>query len=238
MTIKHENFTPGIWHECGALVTGDDGFVILRAAEHLSAGEASANTQRIVACVNAFAGIETERIYGKDIGEILAGEVRLNKAEPTEDGGFSFSFSGGFIQLMANAYAEQFKHSGAINYLELVFQHHELGQLNVTMQRVNGLTPAQKLAQAEAELDKLAAECAAMRADYINTPTLKRMGIPVGAAIDAAIASIQANALRDFASVLNAEDEHEGRVHFALMARADQLEGKLEDEPGLRGVKP
>lgn len=55
---------------------------------------------------------------------------------------------------------------------------------------------------------------------------------------DAAIASIQANALRDFASVLNAEDEHEGRVHFALMARSDQLEGKLEDEPGLRGVKP
>ncbi len=52
------------------------------------------------------------------------------------------------------------------------------------------------------------------------------------------IASIQANALRDFASVLNTEDEHEGRIHFALMARADQLEGELEDEPGLRGVKP
>lgn len=151
MTTKHENFTPGIWHECGALVTGDDGVVILRAAEHLSAGEASANTQRIVACVNAFAGIETEHIYGKDIGEIFAGEVRLNKAEPTEDGGFSFSFSGGFIQLMANAYAKQFTHSGAINYLELVFQHQELDQFNVTMQRINGLTPAQKLAQAEAE---------------------------------------------------------------------------------------
>gem|GEM_PF-3323455 len=90
----------------------------------------------------------------------------------------------------------------------------------------------------KADYDKLAAECAAMRADYINTPTLKRMGIPVGAAIDAAIASIGANALRDFASVLNAKDEHEGRVHFALIARADQLEGKIEDEPGLRGVKP
>ncbi|EIC83346.1 hypothetical protein [Serratia sp. M24T3] len=159
MTTKHENFTAGEWIEAGDQIIGEDGFTLFRATENLLDGsQHHANIQRVVACVNAFAGIETFRIAGKDLGEILAGEVRLNKAEPTGDGGFSFSFSGGVIQLMANAFAEQFKDSGAINYLELIFQHHELGSLNVTMQRVEGLTPAQKLTQVEMELDKLKAD--------------------------------------------------------------------------------
>ncbi|WP_143182179.1 ead/Ea22-like family protein [Serratia fonticola] len=50
---------------------------------------------------------------------------------------------------MAEAFADQFKSSGAVNYLELLFEHCDLGQLTVTMQRANGLTPAQKLAAAE-----------------------------------------------------------------------------------------
>lgn len=113
--------------------------------------------RRIAACVNAFEGIPTDRIEGKNLGEILAGEVRIHSAGPHADGGFGFEFSGGVCQLMAEAYAEQFRQSGAINYLELLFNHSDIGPLNITMQRVEGLTPAQKLAQAEAERDYLLA---------------------------------------------------------------------------------
>ncbi|WP_288476691.1 hypothetical protein [uncultured Pantoea sp.] len=119
--------------------------------------------RRTAACVNAFEGIPTERIAGKNLGEILAGEMRLHGAGPRADGGFGFEFSGGVCQLLADAYAEQFKQSGAINYLELLFQHSEIGPLTITMQRVEGLTPAQKLAQAEAQRNVLAAENAILK---------------------------------------------------------------------------
>jgi len=119
--------------------------------------------RRIAACVNAFDGIPTERIEGKDLGQILAGELRLNSAGPKKDGGFGFEFSGGVCQLLAEAYADQFKQSGAINYLELLFDHTEIGPLTITMQRVEGLTPAQKLAKVEAERDALAAELSRLR---------------------------------------------------------------------------
>lgn len=116
--------------------------------------------RRIAACVNAFEDIPTDRIEGKNLGEILAGEMRLHGAGPRADGGFGFEFSGGVCQLLAEAYAEQFKQSGAINYLELLFQHSDIGPLTITMQRIEGLTPAQKLAQAEAERDSLQAKLA------------------------------------------------------------------------------
>lgn len=111
--------------------------------------------RRVAACLNAFDGIPTDKIEGKNLGEILAGEMRLNNAGPREGGGFGFEFSGGVCQLMAEAFAEQFKHSGAINYLELLFDHSDIGPLTITMQRVDGLTPAHKLAKAESERDAL-----------------------------------------------------------------------------------
>ncbi|WP_260515055.1 MULTISPECIES: hypothetical protein [unclassified Serratia (in: enterobacteria)] len=113
--------------------------------------------ERAIACVNAFDGIETERIAGKSLGEFLAGELYLNKAEPKQDGSFGFTFSGLAVQLMADCFADQFKSSGAINYLELLFEHAEVGEMTVTMQRVEGLTPAQKLAAAEQRIAELEA---------------------------------------------------------------------------------
>lgn len=113
------------------------------------------NQRRIAACLNAFDNIPTEKIEGKNLGEILAGELRLNNAGPRADGGFGFELSGGVCHLMAEGFAEQFKQSGAINYLELLFDHSDIGPLTITMQRVNGLTPAQKLAKAETERDGL-----------------------------------------------------------------------------------
>lgn len=111
--------------------------------------------ERAIACVNAFEGIDTERIAGKSLGEFLAGELYLNKAEPKQDGSFGFTFSGLAVQLMADCFADQFKSSGAINYLELLFEHAEVGEMTVTMQRVEGLTPAQKLAAAEQRIAEL-----------------------------------------------------------------------------------
>jgi|GEM_PF-2280624 len=110
---------------------------------------------RTKACVHAFEGIETERIAGKSLGEFLAGEVHLNKAEPKQDGSFGFTFSGFAIQMMAECFADQFKSSGAINYLELLFEHADIGEMTVTMQRKDGLTPAQKLAAAEKCIEEL-----------------------------------------------------------------------------------
>lgn len=111
--------------------------------------------ERAIACVNAFEGIETDRIAGKSLGEFLAGELYLNKAEPKQDGSFGFTFSGLAVQLMADCFADQFKSSGAINYLELLFEHAEVGEMTVTIQRVEGLTPAQKLAAAEQRITEL-----------------------------------------------------------------------------------
>lgn len=123
----------------------------------LTEHERDTNARRLVACWNAFEDIATDRIAGKSLGEFLAGELYLNKAEPKPDGGFGFTFSGLAVQLMAESFADQLKQSGAVNYLELLFEHAEIGPLTVTMQRVEGLTPAQKLAKAEAQRDELMA---------------------------------------------------------------------------------
>lgn len=135
---------------------------------------------RADACVNAFEGIETERFAGKSIGEFLAGEVRLNKAEPKPDGSFGFTFSGLAIQIMAEAFADQFKSSGAVNYLELLFDHSEVGPLTVTMQRVEGLTPAQKLAAVEAQLE------AAQKESAIRLEAIEQMRKTVAHNVDRA----------------------------------------------------
>lgn len=128
--------------------------------------------RRVAACLNAFDGIPTDKIEGKNLGEILAGEMRLNNAGPRADGGFGFEFSGGVCQLMAEAFAEQFKQSGAINYLELLFDHSDIGPLTITMQRVDGLTPAHKLAKAESERDALQQKLDAVLAENYSMMAL------------------------------------------------------------------
>ncbi|HHL1954504.1 TPA: hypothetical protein ACQ2HS_001998 [Klebsiella pneumoniae] len=154
-------YTQGKWAEnqqWKGFIIGEDGKTICQVVAY-NGGFATrdANTARILACVNAFEGIDTDRIAGKSLGEFLAGELYLNKAEPKPDGGFGFTFSGLAVQLMAESFADQLKQSGAVNYLELLFEHAEIGPLTVTMQRVEGLTPAQKLAKAEAQRDELMA---------------------------------------------------------------------------------
>lgn len=139
--------------------------------------------KRTTACVNAFDGIETERIAGKSLGEFLAGELYLNKAEPKKDGSFGSTFSGFAIQMMAECFANQFKSSGAINYLELLFEHVDIGEMTVTMQRVEGLTPAGKLAAAECRIAELESGKLSIPAGWKIAPTTAtRSMVKVGGA--------------------------------------------------------
>lgn len=63
-----------------------------------------------------------------------------------DDGGMMLGFEGGACGMLAQVFGDQFYESKAINYLELRFdsaKHPELGQLVVTLQRVEGKTPHQ-----------------------------------------------------------------------------------------------
>jgi hypothetical protein len=73
-------------------------------------------------------------------------------------GGVNMGLEGGAAQLLAGAFADQFRDSGAANYLELTFTSGDLPLL-VTLQRQDGKTPSQFRKEAEAkvaELEKLA----------------------------------------------------------------------------------
>lgn len=65
------------------------------------------------------------------------------------------SITGLASQMLANAFAGQFKGSGATNYLELSFEHPDVGQFTVTMQKVSGKTPGRLKAEASQLADQL-----------------------------------------------------------------------------------
>lgn len=79
-------------------------------------------------------------------------------------GTFEATFEGGAVHLLADALAEQFADSGATNYLEMQFDNDRTGPLVLTMQRLNGKTPAALRREAEAERDARQAEAQALSA--------------------------------------------------------------------------
>lgn len=192
--------------------------------------------RRTIACVNAFEGIEIERFAGKSIGEFLAGEVRLNKAEPKPDGSFGFTFSGLAIQIMAESFADQFKSSGAVNYLELLFEHSEIGPLTVTMQRVDGLTPAQKLAAAEERAE--AAEARLLVPDGIVPDGMKL--VPVEPTENMVIAGFESEPDESFSDAAVWEEYEamsgcEQAAHRAKLCWAAMLAAAPKITSSLRG---
>ncbi|WP_156350278.1 hypothetical protein [Achromobacter sp. 2789STDY5608633] len=89
-----------------------------------------------------------------------------------------FGLEGASCQAIAEAFAEQFRRSGSPNYVEMHFEHSdaEIGALFVTLQRVNGKTPHQLRAEAEAAAPKIhnaALECAAQLADEEGAMTTR-----------------------------------------------------------------
>jgi len=127
----------------------------LDTGRHYGGDVALANARRIVACVNAFAGIPIEKFEGKSVAEFVTSQTMLTGMGPHERGGFGIQLEGGACHLLAEAFADQFKSSGAINYLEVNFFHDELGDISVTMQRTSGKTPGQLKSEAIAQRDEL-----------------------------------------------------------------------------------
>lgn len=158
--------TPEPWHlrgnEIGKAIVSDDqnhGMMLSIAFVDKYDFEDSweANARRIVACVNAFAGIPIEKFEGKSVAEFVTSQTMLAGMGPDERGGFSMQFEGGACALLVHAFAEQFKEAGAINYLEVNFYSDDLGPLSVTIQRANGKTPGQLKSEAIAQRDELLA---------------------------------------------------------------------------------
>lgn len=71
-------------------------------------------------------------------------EVMLKKLS-VENGCLDLELEGGACQILAETFIDQFKDNNAKNYLEVGFYNKETGPITVTIQRVNGLTPAGKL---------------------------------------------------------------------------------------------
>lgn len=69
----------------------------------------------------------------------------LLTAMSVQNGKAILSLEGGVCALLANAFADQFKDSGATNYLVLDLFHDDTGPMTITMQRKAGSTPAEKL---------------------------------------------------------------------------------------------
>lgn len=120
---------------------------------------------RILACVQAFEGIELERFEGKSVAQYIASETRLRSAGPGESGSFDLVLDGGACGLLIEAFAGQFKQSGATNYLECGFIHGELGTMTVTVQRVDGITPAQRIQELQLRLEGCNEELETVKTD-------------------------------------------------------------------------
>src|SRR5574343_770357 len=77
-----------------------------------------ANARRIVACVNACTGIETDKLEGRTIAEYVSNEAYVKAMLPT-GGGMSLEVTGIACQMLAASFAGQFVGSEAINFLEV-----------------------------------------------------------------------------------------------------------------------
>lgn len=115
--------------------------------------EQEANARRIVACVNACAGIPAEKLEGKTIDEYIANEAYLTGV--STNNGLDIGLKGGACQMLAEAFAGQFVGSGATNFLEVGLASEKTGPLIVTIQRVFGKTPSQLKQEAERQRDEL-----------------------------------------------------------------------------------
>lgn len=82
-------------------------------------------------------------------------EKELLKSISIEKDTIDMTIEGGACGVIADAFASQFKEEGAVNYLEMQFNNTELGQIVVTIQRVDGATPCDKLTTITEERDRL-----------------------------------------------------------------------------------
>ena len=117
--------------------------------------EADANMRRIAACWNFCEGLSADDL-SKDFATYVSEQAYITGLNPAQ-GGMDMGLNGIAVQVLAASFAGQFKGSGATNYLEVRMHHAEVGNLLVTLQRLDGKSPAQFRADAEVQRDELLA---------------------------------------------------------------------------------
>ena len=116
-------------------------------------GEGRANARRIVACWNLLHEFDTEAIEAGTFADFIDKQVYQHEIENANSGVLRLSDVS--LQLMAAGFAGKMKANAAENYMELGLFHPETGQITLTVQRKEGLTPAQKLAAMTKQRDVL-----------------------------------------------------------------------------------
>lgn len=149
-----------------------------------------ANARRLAACWNFCEGIPTSEMEGNTFEDYVAEQAFINGMAPSEEG-MTIGVNGLAAQLMAASFAGQFVGSGAINYLAINMEHREIGEFVVTMQRKNGITPAEKLKQVKAQRDELLALLKEVAGNFTQDDDLPDNLLP---RIDAAIDKVEGGA--------------------------------------------
>ncbi|WP_042062798.1 hypothetical protein [Aeromonas allosaccharophila] len=104
----------------------------------------AANARRIVACWNLLHEFDTEAIEGGSFADFIGKQVYQHEIENANSG--ELRLSDVSLQLMAAGFAGKMKANAAENYMEFGLFHPDTGPITITVQRAEGLTPAQKLA--------------------------------------------------------------------------------------------
>ncbi|WP_421295779.1 hypothetical protein [Aeromonas sp. 604534] len=115
--------------------------------------EGKANARRIVACWNLLHEFDTKAIEAGSFADFIGKQVYQHEIENANSG--ELRLSDVSLQLMAAGFAGKMKANAAENYMEFGLFHPDTGPITITVQRAEGLTPAQKLAAMTKQLDVL-----------------------------------------------------------------------------------
>lgn len=113
----------------------------------------AADAKRLAACWNLLHGFDTEAIEAGTFADFIGQQVYLHEIENANSG--ELRLSDVSMQLMAAGFAGKMKANAAENYMEFGLFHPETGHITLTVQRKEGLTPAQKLAAMTKQRDVL-----------------------------------------------------------------------------------
>ncbi|ATI15670.1 hypothetical protein [Bordetella phage vB_BbrM_PHB04] len=149
-----------------------------------------ASVQRGPNTTEAQANAVAAHIVAAQPAVVLALIERLERAEnvinnprltglTVHDNLVSMGLEGAACQAFAEAFAEQFRRAGSVNYLEMSFDHSdaEIGPLVVTVQRSQGKTPGALRAEAETRAERAEAEAVDLRAAIRKQAAAATMGM-------------------------------------------------------------
>jgi len=103
----------------------------------------AADAKRLAACWNLLHEFDTEAIEAGTFADFIGQQVYMHEIENANSG--ELRLSDVSMQLMAAGFAGKMKANAAENYMEFGLFHPETGHITLTVQRAEGLTPAQKL---------------------------------------------------------------------------------------------